>query len=460
MNTKVLLSMILITSIAAQSSHATPVSSAVEQSDRYRLNAIPKAPSVEPSLFTAKASSDFFAEEDVEVLLTLNGEQQGDGFGWVAEDLGDINGDGVNDFIVTAPFFTTNVPFPAGKFYVYSGGDGALLNSVTSPGIPVFGYSAKDAGDVNADGVNDYIVGSFSSAMVFSGANHAVLHQWFRPGEFFGASVAGVGDLNKDGFDDVVVGASYASQRAANAGRLYAYSGKTGKLLWKRNGRKAGDELGTAAGSIGDINYDGIPDLVVGARGAGRNDEGRVYVLSGKNGRLIHLLKPVGKPGLTTDGAGVSAGTFGQFHAFGVGDITGDNIPDIYVGDYNARQDEVDGSGRGYQYSGATGKTLHVFKPENLGDGLGPARGVGDVDNDGFNDLFIAAYTFTGGSAAGKGYLFSGANKELLRSMTGTVANTFLGVDALGSGDINGDGLVDLMLTGNGVLHIIAGKSH
>ncbi|MEM9057371.1 MAG: integrin alpha, partial [Pseudomonadota bacterium] len=93
----------------------------------------------------------FFVEDDADVLLTLTGEQPGDGFGWVAEGLGDINGDGAGDFIVTAPFFSTNLQ-SAGKFYVYSGADGALLNSVTSPGVPLLGYSAKDAGDVDGDG--------------------------------------------------------------------------------------------------------------------------------------------------------------------------------------------------------------------------------------------------------------------------------------------------------------------
>ncbi|MCW8998990.1 MAG: hypothetical protein OQK04_09770, partial [Kangiellaceae bacterium] len=406
------------------------------------------------------ASSEFFEEPDVNVIRTFTGEQNGDGFGWVAENLGDINGDNVNDFIVTAPFFGTNLPFAAGKFYVYSGSDGALLNSVTSPGVPVLGYSAKDAGDVNGDGVGDYVVGSASSATVFSGATHAILQQWFKPGEFFGSSVTGAGDLNSDGFGDIIVGARYASKRGNASGAVYAYSGKDGKLLWKRNGRREGDELGTAAGRVGDVNYDGIPDIVVGARGAGKNDEGRAYVLSGRNGRIIHRLKPKGEPGLVTDAAGITAGTFGQFHSFGVGDVNGDQVADIYVGDYNARQDEVDGTGRGFLYSGATGKLINIFTAENLGDGFGPARGAGDVNGDGYNDLFIAAYTYTGGSFVGKGYVYSGADNSILRTMTGTQSGQFLGVDALTLGDVSGDGLTDYLLTGSGVIHIIAGNAH
>ena len=131
---------------------------------------IPKAPTsqlIKTKVQTKLTESDLFIEPEIDVLLSLFAEQNNDGFGWVAESLGDINGDGLGDFIVTAPFFSTNIPVPAGKFYVYSGGDGQVLNSVTSPGFAVWGYSAKAAGDVNNDGVTDYIVGSFASCNGF-----------------------------------------------------------------------------------------------------------------------------------------------------------------------------------------------------------------------------------------------------------------------------------------------------
>ena len=70
----------------------------------------------QPALKLTLNSSTLFEEPEVKVLQTFTGEQPGDAFGWVAENLGDINGDNVNDFIVTAPFYSTNLPFPAGKF--------------------------------------------------------------------------------------------------------------------------------------------------------------------------------------------------------------------------------------------------------------------------------------------------------------------------------------------------------
>ena len=407
---------------------------------------------------TLVAASSAFVEPDVTVIHAINGEQVGDGYGWVAENLGDISGDGVNDFITSAPFYVEN-GLVIGRAYVYSGVDGALLNVVSGSGNDWLGYGATHAGDVNNDGVPDYIVGAplGSYAQVYSGADHSLLLTLPGNGsDRFGFSVSTAGDVNNDGHDDLFIGAIFAN---GFAGSVFLYSGADGLLIWTQNGLEAGDVLGTALGKVGDVNNDNVPDLVAGAASAGLSDGGEAYVYSGLDGSLIHTLQPF-SPG--------TAQNFGLFFANGAGDINSDNTPDIFVADYNDKRGGGFGTGRAYLYSGVDGSTLYRFDADNKRDGFGPGRGTGDVNGDGYGDVIIAAYTASDGApAAGKATLYSGADGSVLRTMTGSVAHDNVGVDALSVGDVNGDGLADYLLTAVGLnflgldvghLYIVAGN--
>jgi hypothetical protein len=406
---------------------------------------------------TLVAANGPFVEPDVTVIHALDGEQVGDGYGWVAENLGDINGDGVNDFITSAPFYVEN-GLVIGRAYVYSGADGALLNVVSGVGNDLLGYGATRAGDVNADGVPDYIVGASLGgyAQVYSGADHSLLLDLHGAGsDRFGFSVGAAGDVNGDGYGDVQVGAIFAG----GTGQLSVFSGQDGSLIWSRSGLAAGDNLGTAVGLVGDVNSDGIPDQVAGAAGAGPASGGRAYVFSGIDGTIIHTLYPFA-PG--------TAVNFGLYFANGAGDINNDGTPDIFVADYNNKRGGGAGTGSAAIYSGVDGSLMYQFNADNKADGFGPGRGTGDVNGDGYGDVIIAAYTANDGApGAGKATLYSGADGSVLRTMTGNVENDALGVDALSVGDVNGDGLADYVLTAVGLsfsgldvghLYIVAGN--
>lgn len=400
-----------------------------------------------------------FVEPEAQALLTLYGEQPGDGFGWVGENLGDLDGDGVNDFITSAPFYVQDGS-QVGRAYVYSGADGALLNVVTGQTDENFGFSASTAGDVNADGTPDYIVGGrgvitsavpfLGRVVVYSGADHRVLYAFNgAPNEGFGYSARGAGDVNGDGYGDLIVGAGLASFSAFRAGRVYVFSGADGSELWHVDGFEDFDFLGSAVGLVGDLNGDGFPELSAGAYGAGPANGGLAYVFDGTNGAVLLTLEPQ---------AWGTAVRFGQFFASGAGDVNADGLPDIFVGDYPDRRGGGLGTGRAYIFSGADGKRLYLFNAQAKGEGFGPGRGVGDVNGDGFGDVIIGAYTSSAGApASGKAYLYSGQDGALLRTVTNTVPNEFLGVDALSLGDLNGDGLADYLLTGSGVLYLVAG---
>lgn len=404
---------------------------------------------------TVSAASPF-VEPDVNIIHTLTGDPGAGTFGWVAEDLGDINGDGVSDLITSAPFFNGF----AGKVYVFSGADGTLLNDVAAGQPALLGYSATTAGDVNNDGVPDYTAGApvTSRAFVYSGADHSViLDASGVAGDFFGGSVAGAGDVNGDGYDDLIVGAEDANHSYPLAGRVYMLSGEDGSVLWTQDGRSEGARLGSAVGLVGDLNGDGVPDQVAGARGAGEQGRGEAYALSGVTGDILFTMQSVGLAGENRFGDPLP--TFGLFFASGAGDVNGDGTPDIFIGAYNAKQGGTSGTGRAYVFSGTNGHRIRVLNAEEKGDGFGPGRGIGDVDGDGRGDLIVGAYlSDAGADDGGRVSLISGKNGRTLRTFTGTVPGASLGVDALDVGDMNGDGAQDYAITGFGVVHVVAGE--
>jgi len=140
------------------------------------------------------------------------------------------------------------------------------------------------------------------------------------------------------------------------------------------------------------------------------------------------------------------------------------------VGDYNSKSGQHNprgthsvGSGRGraFVFSGADGSLIWRIEGEDFGDGMGPGRGVPDINDDGHDDIFVAAWAYGQGdndTDVGKGYLISGADGEVIRTMTGTVPYGYVGVDAASIDDVNGDGLTDYILTGWGFLHVVLGN--
>ncbi len=399
----------------------------------------------------ALAADPNFVEPDVDVQYTLVTEQPGSSFGWVGENLGDIDGDGASDFVVTAPFLTDANGNNIGRTYVYSGADGSLIISHTGNTGEFMGFSASNAGDLNNDGVNDYASGTLFRVIAWSGADHQVLWEVPRGGENFGFDLDTAGDINGDGLSEVIVGASATATNGQASGAAYLLSGADGSILWRQDGAEAFDRMGSSVGRLDDVNGDGVLDVVAGVRSGGKKDRGTAFALSGVDGSIIYTMRPVGLPATPVS-------TYATFHGAGGGDVNGDGIGDIFIGDFAARRGPPNSAtGRAYVYSGTNGKKLHLFNAENNGDGIGPGRIVPDADGDGQADIYLAAFTF-GANSEGKAYLHSGADGALLRTMTGTLPNAFLGVDAFSAGDVNLDGLPDYVLTGFEVVHLILGQ--
>ena len=402
-----------------------------------------------------------FVEPEALPLVTLRGESPADSFGWTSENLGDLDGDGAADFIVGA------IGYPgdgsaAGKAYVYSGRDGRLLHSVAGAARDRLGYAVASAGDANADGTPDYVIGApgffvpgspagqRGRVLLLSGADHTVIwEQSGTPNSLFGADLNVAGDIDGDGRGDVVVGAPTTAGAGPVTGRVCILSGRDGSVIWSRDGEAPGNAFGTAVTGLADLDGDGVPEQGVGARNAGNQAGGLAYVLAGSDGRILRTLRPSG-----------TAADFGWFFVHDAGDQDADGTSDIYVGDFNDSQKALPNlpTGRGYVYSGRTGERIRTINAESPGDGLGVGRGIPDVDGDGHADLILAAYTSSAGAlVGGRAYVVSGRNGQILRRITGAVAGAFLGVDAIGLGDVSGDGLPDYLLTTANDAYVVPG---
>ncbi len=397
------------------------------------------------------------------IVTTWNGEAAHDIFGFCVSGAGDVNGDQVPDVIVGAPGPSYSPSGTAGKAYVYSGATGELIWSWEGEGEDDrFGHSLADAGDVNGDGFADLIVGApgFNAphngtpgkSYVYSGADGQLLWSWEgeADGDRFGRSVSGAGDFDADGFADLIVGALAADgPTGTGSGKAYVFSGATGGVLWVGNGEARMDLFGCSVSGVGDINADGFDDVVVGAYehdGPWGPLAGKVYAFSGLTGRLLR----------SWDGEG---GDFG-YAVSGAGDVNGDGCPDVLVGAYGHYGPAGYMSGKAYVFSGATGALLWSADGEAGMDWFGRSvSGAGDVNADGRAGISVGASNHTGsaGYAAGRAYVFTpfrlgdcdcSATVDLLdfaalQACATGPGGTFLPPQC-GCADFDGDGDVDL----------------
>jgi len=330
-------------------------------------------------------SARVFSGADGTELLAVFGEigpfDIADQLGTSVAGLGDVSGDGVPDFIAGAPSRVLN-NLRAGGADVFSGADGEKLYSVqgdAAVNFESFGQAVSGIGDVNGDGVPDFVVGAQSTdgnpgfARVFSGVDGTTLFTVDAgdQGNRFGSAVSGAGDVDGDGVPDFIVGDK------SDAGRARVFSGVDGALLLTL-GSMSVSETDDAVDGIGDVNGDGLSDVVVGLQG-GIFDPTSVAVYSGADGSALFTFEGELIDG-TSDGLGRTVA--------GAGDLDGDSVPDVLVG--IPRIDRVNNAGAVRAYSGADGSELFTVAG-NPDDSIGFALGAeGDLNGDAIPD-FIAS---------------------------------------------------------------------
>ncbi len=229
-------------------------------------------------------------------------------------------------------------------------------------------------------------------------------------GDRFGQSVAAAGDKNDDDAPDVAVGAHLNDLNGLNSGYAGVYVGPEFSVSLPFVGEFAGDQFGRIVGGGWDFDGDGYDDLLVGAPFNDDNGSqaGKVLCLSGSDNSLIWLAR-----------GQLPGDRFGTAVAC-VGDVTGDGVPEVIVG---APLNDIGGTntGRAYLLVGQNGSVLHIFTGKSDGEQFGGAvTALGDVNDDGVNDVAIAGpRSDRGGNDSGRVVVYSGANHAQLQAIIG-----------------------------------------
>ena len=412
----------------------------------------------------------------------INGIDADDRSGSSVSSAGDINADGIDDLIIGASSASPNDNFRAGESYVVFGSDSPFSDSLDlanlngSNGFQINGIDASNysgssvssAGDVNADGIDDLIIGTgganrevyvvfgsdrpFSSSLDLANLNGTNGFQinGFDNFPFIGFSVSSAGDVNADGIDDLIIGANTDNE---GTGASYVVFGSDsgfsssfdldnldGSNGFQINGIYGGDRSGTSVSSAGDVNADGIDDLIIGAIFVDPEEQlrkiGASYVVFGSDSAFstsFDLANLDGSNGFKIDG--INTVDFFGWSVSGAGDVNTDGIDDIIVASGNARESYVvfgSDSAFSSSFDLTSLDSTNGFKIDGIASQGSQVGSAGDFNADGIDDLIIGASSASPNDnfGAGESYvLFNVANSTLP-----TVANEIADQTAIGSG--------------------------
>jgi UDP-3-O-[3-hydroxymyristoyl] glucosamine N-acyltransferase len=399
---------------------------------------------------------------------TAEGNQANAHFGISAVGVGDVNQDGYDDVVVGAYLFD-NGETDEGKAFLYLGGASGLSTTSSwsfEPNVASteFGRAVAPAGDVNGDGYLDVIIGApieagSGRARVFTGgpAGLSASPVWTVLGDQassrYGHSVSTAGDVNNDGYADIVVGAQRYDAGQTDEGRAYVYhgsaSGPATSASWTAEANSATGWFGTSVAAAGDPNGDGFGDVIIGgsAYSNGQASEGAAWLYHGSNAGLeasAAWFKESNESG-TSFGASVA----------GVGDVNADGYGDVVIG--APLRDQVFGdNGDIFLYLGssqslATTATGSFTQFQSNGRFGSAVAGAGDVNGDGYADVLVGSTQWD--TTQGRAWLFFGFENGMESTPDWTldfdVNDTQLGMSVASAGDVNGDGLSDVIVGGN-----------
>ncbi len=376
----------------------------------------------------------------------LEGGERSVRFG-AALSAGDVNGDGVDDLVVGAPEYKSDVPNvgKTGAAYLYLGTTSGISASVAwsfqrdEMSFKAAGLGAAvSTADVNRDNYADVLVGAPNysdgqdnegAVFLFHGAMDGPTStpQWMwtceQAAARCGAAVATAGDVNGDSFDDVLIGAPYYEdgETYLNEGAAFLFLGSATGLsdapAWSAYGGQTDAAFGAAVNTAGDVNGDGFDDVLVGAP---------AYACADEAGGALFLYLGSGSGLPTTPSQRICAEQAGAKFGAAIataGDVNADGYADVVVGApfYDSTETNPDNKGASYVYYG-TPWGLHTQSYwGTLGEKSDTRFGAAvdaayDHDADGYNDVLVGAPGYKINSEtnnAGKALIYGGAERAI-----------------------------------------------
>jgi hypothetical protein len=389
----------------------------------------------------------------------------GDDYGLAVASPGDVDGDGYDDFAVGAP----HADGDRGTVYLFAGapeGPSSVASWSSSGGQTggEYGATVAAAGDVHGDGYADLAIGApgwdgdSGAVFLFSGdpagldATADVQLTSPQAGSRFGEALASAGDTDRDGRMDLLVGAPSWHAGAGGEGRADLFAGSATGLqtlpTWTLEGVSADDGLGTSVAGAGDVNGDGYADVLLGIPGFDTSspDAGRVELYAGSP------VGPGAAPVWSADG-GQDGAALGS-HVAGVGDVDRDGYADVAATAPGLDDVGIDEGAVSLWFGGATGPSASPDWTATGGQdsaGLSVVAPAGDVDGDGYADLLLGAPGWDSALIdVGQARLHMGGPGGPASAPAWDhsleEAGVALGGAVASAGDVDGDGLSDLLV--------------